>query len=172
MSPAVTRTVPRRTDRQRLLAGNANLGISTLFGPPRQLRPPAPNHFPNNTRVSPAYFLFLDGGGAYYLPETTEQVPQDQAAAEQSPEQQPEVAEAPPFTPESEGSAPLPDEGQFTLVLHNGTQIEAVAFTHVSDKIVYITPQGGRRTIAVAEVDSNATQRVNQDRGTPIQFPL
>jgi hypothetical protein len=160
------------TDRQRLLSRDADLGISALFGPPRRLRPPAPNHFPNNTRVSPAYFLFLEGGGAYYLPETAEQLPQDQATAEQSPEQQPEAAEAPPFTPESEGSAPLPDEGQFTLVLHNGTQIEAVAFTHVNDRIVYITPEGGRRTIAIAELDSNATERVNQDRGTPIQLPL
>jgi hypothetical protein len=169
--PAVSQSAPLRTDR-RQFAGNAHLGISALFGSPSRLRPPAPNRPPKNTRVSPSYFLFLDGGGAYYLPETADQAPQEQVAAEQSPEQLPEVAEAQPFTPESEGSAPLPDEGEFTLVLHNGTQIEAVAFTHVKDKIVYITPQGGRRTIAVAEIDSNATERVNQDRGTPIQLPL
>lgn len=159
------RSAPNRTNRQRPLAGNADLGTRGLFGPPRRRRPPA-------TRFSPGYFLFLDGGGAYYLSETADQSPQDQVAAEQPPEQQAEVAGAPPFTPESEASAPLPDEGEFTLVLHNGTQIEAVAFTHVNDKIVYITPAGGRRTVAVAEVDSNATERVNQDRGTPLQLPL
>jgi hypothetical protein len=71
-----------------------------------------------------------------------------------------------------ESLPPLPDVGQFTLVLRNGSQIQAVAFTRSNDKIVYITVEGSRRTIAVADLDSDATLRVNQERGTPLQFPM
>jgi hypothetical protein len=69
-------------------------------------------------------------------------------------------------------SASLPDEGQFTLVLNDGRWIEAVAFTHSNDTIVYITTAGSRYTIAANELDSDSTLRVNQERGTPLQSPL
>jgi hypothetical protein len=66
----------------------------------------------------------------------------------------------------------LPDEGQFTLVLNDGRWIEAVAFTHSNDTIVYITTAGSRYTMAANELDSDSTLRVNQERGTPLQSPL
>jgi hypothetical protein len=71
-----------------------------------------------------------------------------------------------------EASASVPDEGQFTLVLNDGRWIEAVAFTHSNDTIVYITTAGSRYTIAANELDSDSTLRVNQERGTPLQSPL
>jgi len=74
-------------------------------------------------------------------------------------------------TPE-EASTSLPDEGQFTLVLSDGRSIEAVAFTHSNNTIVYITTAGSRYTIAANELDSDSTLRVNQERGTPLQSPL
>jgi hypothetical protein len=73
---------------------------------------------------------------------------------------------------EREEEAFLPDEGQFTLVLNDGRWIEAVAFTHSNDTIVYITTAGSRYTIAANELDSDSTLRVNQERGTPLQSPL
>jgi len=71
-----------------------------------------------------------------------------------------------------EEEAFLPDEGQFTLVLNDGRWIEAVAFTHSNDTIVYITAAGSRYTIAANELDADSTLRVNQERGTPLQSPL
>ena len=71
-----------------------------------------------------------------------------------------------------EQSESLPDEGQFTLILRSGQEIEAVAFTRVDDRIVYITTGGGRHTVAVHELDVDATVRLNQERGTPLQIPL
>jgi hypothetical protein len=71
-----------------------------------------------------------------------------------------------------EQSESLPDEGEFTLILRNGQEIEAVAFTRVDDRIVYITTGGGRHTVAVGELDVDATVRLNQERGTPLQIPL
>jgi hypothetical protein len=73
---------------------------------------------------------------------------------------------------EREEAAYLPDEGQFTLVLNDGRWIEAVAFTHSNDTIVYISAAGSRYTIAANELDSESTLRVNQERGTPLQSPL
>ena len=67
-------------------------------------------------------------------------------------------------------SAPLPDVGSFTLVLHDGKQIQAVAFSRIKDRIAYITPDGARRTIEAVDLDSDATVRVNQDRGTPLEL--
>jgi len=71
-----------------------------------------------------------------------------------------------------EQSESLPDEGEFTLVLRSGQEIEAVAFTRVDDRIVYITTGGGRHTVAVRELDVDATVRLNQERGTPLQILL
>ena len=73
---------------------------------------------------------------------------------------------------EQEDQAPLPDEGEFTLVMTDGTWIQAVAFTHSNDKIVYITAAGSRYSIAASELDADSTLRVNQERGTPLQSPL
>lgn len=73
---------------------------------------------------------------------------------------------------EKEPPAPVPDEGELTLVLNDGTWIQAVAFTHSNDSIVYITAAGSRYTISANELDSDSTLRVNQERGTPLQSPL
>lgn len=69
-------------------------------------------------------------------------------------------------------SAPIPDEGQFTLVLRDGSRIQAVAFTHTNGKIIYITTDGMRRSLADSQLNSDETVRVNQERGTPLQLPL
>lgn len=142
-------------------------------------------------------FIFLDGGGAYVLPvepgtdlnadadaQVAQQQGQDQgqnrdqngqaASQERSPResQQLEQLEADNARLAQEQSESLPDEGEFTLILRSGQEIEAVAFTRVDDRIVYITTGGGRRTVAVHELDVDATVRLNQERGTPLQIPL
>jgi hypothetical protein len=116
--------------------------------------------------------FLLDGGGSYIVPE-------EPAGASQPPPQvivvqappAPQPAAQPSPEPAAVTSAPLPDVGSFTLVLHDGKQIQAVAFSRIKDRIAYITPDGGRRTIEAADLDSAATVSVNQDRGTPLQLP-
>ena len=66
----------------------------------------------------------------------------------------------------------IPDLGDFTLVLKNGTEITAVAFTRRKDQLVYITSSGARRTVNVADVDADATTKANEDRGTPFKLPI
>jgi len=144
-------------------------------------------------------FIFLDGGGAYVLPVEPEadlnadadaqvahergqdegqdrsQDQNGQAAAQQrAPRetQQVEQLEANNERVALEQSESLPDEGEFTLILRSGQEIEAVAFTRVDNRIVYITVGGGRRTVDLRELDVDATVRLNQERGTPLQIPL
>ena len=125
-------------------------------------------------------FYLLDGSGYYEVPSDTGEA--DQAPEQSQPQQpimivqapqngQPTEASAPSETEET--SAPQPEDvGEFVLVLRNGTQIQAVAFTRASDRIVYITADGLRRTLALADVDTRSTVRINEERGTPVQLPL
>jgi hypothetical protein len=152
---------------------NEDLGIKALIDPATQARLALAERFLRESQFAPGYFL-LDGGGYYAVPVDSDQQPQAQqpvVIVQQAP--QPEAtaqeAEEPPPT---EAAAPLPDEGEFTLVLRDGKQFQAAAFTRINDKIVYITPEGGRRTVAVADLDTDATLRINQERGTPLQLPL
>jgi hypothetical protein len=140
-------------------------------------------------------FFFLDSGGAYVLPVDTgngvnpdadTQPSQDQnqdqgengsgAPAERAQQGSQQESQRPIIIvqqpAESKEQSDLPDEGEFTLILRSGQEVEAVAFTRVGDRIVYITTGGGRRTVAVREVDVDATVRLNQERGTPLQIPL
>ncbi|MFZ0213946.1 MAG: hypothetical protein WBE20_15895 [Candidatus Acidiferrales bacterium] len=118
-----------------------------------------------------AFPFFDDGYDTYAEPAQYEQSPQviyvqpPDTAAESADYEAPPPAEAQPEPP------PLPDIGEFILVLRNGTRIEAVAFTRQSDRIVYVTKDGLRKSFLVSDFDSAATQQLNQQRGTPLQLP-
>lgn len=168
-------------DYEHLSAMNSDLDIKALIDPVTQLRiARAERHLRESQSEAGVYFI--DGGGSYVAPAAPDETP---ATDEQpAPQPQPQIiivqqaaptqstAPEPADSAESVTEAPLADEGFFTLVLRDGTEIDAAAFTRASDKIVYITPTGGRHTIAIAELDSDATLRVNQERGTSLQLPL
>jgi hypothetical protein len=153
--------------------GSNSLG--GLIDPATQWRiAQAERHARGVGRYAGGYYL-LDGGGYAY--------PEDEGDADSGapPAQQPQVIvvqapgaqpqDAPP-TAEATAQPALPDVGQFTLVLKGGKQIQAVAFTRMKDQIVYITVDGSRRSVAVADLDSAATTSLNEERGTPLQLPL
>ena len=158
---------------EHLSALNQDLGIKALIDPATQARLAVAERLLRSTRFSPGFFL-LDGGGSYVVPVGPDQQPQAQQPIiiVQQPAPQQAAAQPPAETAPAEAAAPLPDEGEFTLVLRNGKQLQAAAFTRMTDKIVYITPDGGRRTLALGDLDSDATQRVNQERGVPLQLSL
>jgi hypothetical protein len=147
------------------------------------------HHHPHQPKGTNPGFYFLTGGGYWYagpgLVDDAEGQPegadgQESVEGQQADDQQQQPADeqgdaradinaAPVPEPQA---APLPDVGSFTLVMRDGTQVDAVAFTRAQDKLIYITPDGGRRTVAVRDIDGNSTERVNQERGTPLQLPL
>jgi hypothetical protein len=135
---------------------------------------------------------YLVGGYPYYIPTeseaeanaVSEPVQAEAGAApnsrpqiivlQQAPPQPAEVTSAQPAVPATPGTTSeqqVPDRGELTLVLRDGRHIKALAFSHVSNEIVYITPDGGRTTIEAADLDSSATVRVNQEEGTPLRLP-
>lgn len=156
---------------EHLSAINQDLGLKAFIDPATQARLAVAERLARFNSFSPGFFL-LDGGGSYVVPLNNEQQPQPQQpiiiVQQPAPQQ---VAEQAPAPEPAQAAAPLPDEGEFTLVLRTGRQLQASAFTRQNDKIVYITPDGGRRSVALADLDSDATQRVNQDRGVPITLP-
>jgi hypothetical protein len=144
-------------------------------------------------------FYFLTGGGAYYLPSGSgddgaayvdngsmddASAADDNGSADDSQAANAAVAPgadttasnasdvAQELSADAAAPAPVRDEGEFTLVLHDGTRIQAMAFTHSNKKIVYITTDGMRRAFADSLLDADETVRVNQERGTPLQLPL
>jgi hypothetical protein len=92
--------------------------------------------------------------------------PRGQSASSASRDQSQAVPEQ-----QAEPSVPLRDVGSFTLVTQAGYRLDAVAFTRSADRLVYITPDGGRRSIAFRDLDVAATERLNTERGTPITIP-
>ena len=169
---------PPGFDYQYLSAIDSDLAVKAFIDPVTQLRLAAARRFLRGRGFGGGGYYLLDGGG-YYYPDDSDQAqePAQQPAPQQQPQvivlqeapaQNQSVAQAAPAAPEP----PLPDVGQFVLVLRNGTRIQAVAFTQSNGYIVYITADGSRRTIAMADLDSDTTVRVNQERGTPLQFSL
>jgi hypothetical protein len=176
---------PPGFDYQYLSAIDGDLAVKALIDPVTQWRVAEAERTLRATGGFAGSSFYLMDGGGYYLPEESEEADQSQQPQPQpQPSQQPQIIvlqQAPPtqpaaqLAPEAEAApaaAPVPDVGQFILVLRNGTRIQAVAFTSSGGNIVYITADGGRRTIAVADLDSAMTVRVNEERGTPLQLPL
>ena len=65
-----------------------------------------------------------------------------------------------------------PDEVQFVLVMRDGTQLQTAAFTRSANSIIYITSEGARRSIQIPDLDTDATIRANNERGTQLQLSL
>lgn len=61
---------------------------------------------------------------------------------------------------------PLPELGQFLLVRRDGGVIDSVAFSVQGARVIYITEDGGRHAIAIDQIDLEATEERNAERGT------
>ena len=162
---------------QHLSAINQDLGIKAVIDPVTEWKLAiAERVLRDRSRFGGAGFYLLDGGGAYAVP--ADSAPDDSTATDQ-PAQQPQVivVQAPPSQqnadrarPRRLGAAP----GRRSV--HSGSaEWDATSGRglHAHERpIVYITADGSRRTIAIADLNSDATVRVNEERGTPLQFPL
>jgi hypothetical protein len=163
-------------DFSHLAAINGDLGIKAVIDPATEWRLAVAERLLRDNRGFVGGGYILDGGGAYVVPQESTDTGEP-AAAQPAPQPQIIVVQgqasgSQPAAESQPAPAPVPDVGQFTLVLRNGTQVQAVAVTRGNDLIIYITPDGSRRTIAAASLDSDATLRLNQERGTPLNLSL
>ena len=74
--------------------------------------------------------------------------------------------------PESESQpvAPIRDVGDFILVRRDGRVLFASIFSVVGSQLQYVTPEGIRHTLAMSDLDADATQQMNEARGTTVQI--
>ncbi len=155
-------------DYSNLAALNHDLGVRAIIDPITQQELALSERLLQLTPTAPISSSFFASEPVVMLEQQPPQViivQQPQPPVEQS------TAEAPPSAaPAAVEQPPLPDVGQFVLVLHDGTQIQAVAFTRQNDHIVYITTDGRRKSIAIGDLDTAATRRLNDERGTPLQL--
>jgi len=153
---------------------NSNLGVRALIDPVTQQEIALALRL-QGSGFGTAPFLFSPFGAAPIVLETPGAVaaPPDAPA----PAQPPIIVVTPPATqpvaqtqlPAQE--VPLPDPGEFVLVQRDGRLLFAVAFTSDPGRVVYITREGLRRSIALDQLDVDATVRMNEERGTSIQLP-
>jgi hypothetical protein len=67
-------------------------------------------------------------------------------------------------------AAPVRDVGDFILVRRDGRVFFASAFSIVGDQLRYVTPEGIRHSVPMVEMDPDATQQMNEARGTTVQL--
>ena len=162
-----------------LALGNQDLAIEAAIDPATQWRLFEAQKFARNFGFAGTGYYLLDGG--YYEGPSDNGEPN--AAADQSQEQQAganaeeqqasQYAEGSVQSEAQESSTHSPEDvGQLILVLRNGTRIQTVAFSRANDRIIYITSDGLRRTLALADIDVPSTVQINDERGTPLHFPL
>ncbi len=72
--------------------------------------------------------------------------------------------------PVAEAAALNPDAGNFILVRRDGRILFAAVFSVVGTQLQYVTPGGIRRTLEMVDLDADATQQMNEARGTTVQF--
>lgn len=60
---------------------------------------------------------------------------------------------------------------EFVLMKRDGGVLFASAFTVQSGQMTYITPEGNCRKMTLAELDVDATRKMNEERGTTIMLP-
>ncbi|HEV2299058.1 MAG TPA: hypothetical protein VGR72_11125 [Candidatus Acidoferrales bacterium] len=156
-------------DFEHLNAVNPDLGIKALIDPITQQRLALAERLLRETPVAPVSFPFFEGQPVIMLEQQPPVVVLQQPPAAASAATEESAAPATQSSAES-SLEPLHDVGTFVLVLRDGTKLSAVAFTVQNERLVYITSDGLRRTILASELDKTATERLNDDRGTPVHF--
>lgn len=127
------------------------------------------------------------GGYPYYTDDTGYDQPEQQSLQQNQPQPQIIVIQQPVPTqqhvdsvnnvesesaPEDAAQAALParEVGDFIFVRRDGRILFASIFSVVATQLLYVTPEGIRHTIAVSDLDAEATQQMNEARGTTVQI--
>jgi hypothetical protein len=134
-----------------------------------------------------SFIPILFGGYPYYSDDASYDQPEQETVQQPQPQpqiiviQQPipaqQVADSASSTPSDSSSEiaiqadlPVRDIGDFILVRRDGRILFASLFSVVGAQLQYVTPEGIRHTIAVSDLDADATEQMNQARGTTVQI--
>jgi hypothetical protein len=102
-------------------------------------------------------------------PQPQVNVIQQQAPPQQDADSGSDTGNASGVAAESDAQA-IPDVSNFILVRRDGRILFASLFSVVGTELQYVTPEGIRRSMQMADLDAGATQQMNEARGTTVQF--
>jgi hypothetical protein len=156
-------------------AVNANLDVRALVDPITQQRLALAREIRRESPVVPVFPIVLPVAPVVVIPpvvivqQTAPEAPQVQQVIERIPDlaPAPETAAAPPPPP-----VPVRELDALVFVRRDGTLAYAVAYSIRGDRVVYITPEGVRRSMLLAEIDTDATEQLNEERGTSLRLRL
>jgi hypothetical protein len=158
-------------DYPHLAAVTRNLEVRALVDPVTQQQLALAREIRRETPVVPVLPVFVPLTPAVVVssvvvvqPLVGEQPPAQPVVERVAAAPPPEVA-APPVPP-----PPVPELDQIVFLRRDGTLILAVAFSIRGDRIVYITPEGLRRSLLLSELDLEASEQMNEERGTALQL--
>jgi hypothetical protein len=95
---------------------------------------------------------------------------QQPVPAQQSADSRSDVGALSSSEPDSQPAMPVRNVGDFILVRRDGRILFASIFSIVGAQLQYVTPEGIRHTLAISDLDADATQQMNEARGTTIQI--
>lgn len=101
-----------------------------------------------------------------------ERLERDEAARESAANEAPRDEAATPARSarHSTGSDAPRQSAEILFIRRDGSLLFAVAFTRQRDRIIYISSEGHRRTLALADLDLEATSAMNEARGAELRF--
>ena len=152
------------------------------------LRSNPSSHFDRRGHRGDDFFVpILFGGYPYYYDDFGYAQPEQQPIQQSQPQPQIIVIQQP--VPAQQGAdsgadrgndsasvstpqpaAPVPDVGNFILVRRDGRILFASVFSVVGAQLQYVTPEGVRHTLAMADLDADATRQMNEARGTTVEL--
>jgi hypothetical protein len=155
--------------------------LAAVSGPTRN---GSRNHFGRTGNFGQAsYVPIFFGGYPYYYDSLDFDQPQPVEQTQQQPQviviQQPVAATQQDAAIGSDSTqassnptppAPVPDVGNFVLIRRDGRVLFASAFSVVRTQLEYISPEGIRHSVPMAEMDADATQQMNEARGTMVRL--
>jgi hypothetical protein len=157
-------------DFTHLAAVNENLDIRALIDPITQQRLALAERLLRESPQLPAVFPAFASSPVVLVESPPPVVVLQQLPPAPAPAAQ--AAQAPaPAAAVAAAAPPLP-VGDLILVRKDGSRIRAAAFAQQGKQIVYITDAGARRSIALADLDVDATRQANEAKGTFLRFSL
>lgn len=139
-----------------ILFGGYPYYIDMLGGTPEYAPQPAPQQQPQVIIIQqPAPVVIVQAPGATTQATAAPQADSDAAAAA------PANAEPPAD----------PDKDAIILIRRDGKLFFASVYTVVGNELRYVTPEGIRHTLKLADLDVDATRGMNEARGSTIQLP-
>jgi hypothetical protein len=155
-------------DFAHLAAINRNLDVRALIDPVTQQRLALSLRIQREigaTSFAPIFFPW-SGAPSSQQPVVVilQQPPATAAPTEPAP------APAPPPAAQAVPEQPVREVGEFVFVRRNGTLLFVAAFRRQDDRVILVTKEGLRLSMLVADLDVDATLRINEDRGSDLHL--